>query len=132
MTEQEMYSMVLHERKSIRNNDATKEWLMRVIGGWIYYRQQLLQTRGLPPQILETATFVPEQEQKIISLQDHEESILSKHDILDKEIEDWLNENYDESHKKNSLRKHLKVDEPYLCDDYYRKEEYLKYLKSKE
>jgi len=48
MTEQEMYSMVLHERKSIRNNDATKEWLMRVIGGWIYYRQQLLQTRGLP------------------------------------------------------------------------------------
>jgi len=31
MTEQEMYSMVLHERKSIRNNDATKEWLMRVI-----------------------------------------------------------------------------------------------------
>jgi hypothetical protein len=65
-------------------------------------------------------------------LQDHEESLLSKHDILDKEIEDWLNENYDESHKKNSLRKHLKVDEPYLCDDYYRKEEYLKYLKSKE
>ena len=132
MTEQELYAMELHEKKNIRSSGTITEWVLRVIGGWIYYHQNLVPQRTAGNILVETATFVPEQEPQIISVNEPDLNILRLHDILDKEIEDWLDENYDESHKKNSLRKHLKVDEPYLCDDYYLKKEYLKYLKSKE
>lgn len=47
---------------------------------------------------------------------------------LDKIIDAWLNGNYDFNHKKNSLRKHLGVNEVSQCDDLELKKKYWVYL----
>lgn len=52
-----------------------------------------------------------------------------KHERLDKTINAWLDENYEPSHKLNSIRKHLKVDNVNDCQDAELKQRYLKYLK---
>lgn len=66
MTEQELIEMPLHSKVSIYNNGITKEWVTRVVGGWIYSRQQFIDNRGTSRPadtvtlMFETATFVPE------------------------------------------------------------------------
>ena len=40
MTEQSLLEMKIHERKYIQtNHPQIKEWIVRVVGGWIYHRQ---------------------------------------------------------------------------------------------
>jgi hypothetical protein len=131
MTKQELYAMELHEKKNIRSGGTVTEWVLRVVGGWIYYHQNLVPQCITSNILVETATFVPEQESQIISVNEPDLNILRLHDILDMEINNWLSENYDEKHRLNSLRHHLGVDEPYLCENYKRKQDYLKYLKDK-
>lgn len=56
-------------------------------------------------------------------------SVYKKHKELDKLINNWLDENYDEKHKKFSIRKHLDgAEEVGECLDYDLKCEYYKYL----
>lgn len=59
---QELLNMKLHEKKSLSSSltGQTKEWILRVHGGWIYYRQQFYAHQKRPDTIFETATFVPE------------------------------------------------------------------------
>lgn len=132
----ELYNMRLHEKKSFSNNtNQTKEWVLRVVGGWIYYRQQFIQRRSCEvPQVFETATFVPEPIERVMSIntQDTRARIVElRNSILNHQIETWLDENYDEQHKLNSLRKHLNVDDVSKCLDPDRKKSYLEYLQSK-
>jgi hypothetical protein len=59
----------------------------------------------------------------------YEKPIVSRaHVELDKIINAWLDENYDLNHKKNSVKKHLKVDEVSECDDLELKKRYWAYL----
>jgi hypothetical protein len=61
ITKQQLMEMKLHERLSISESSATKQWIMRVIGGWIYYRQHFIkESRQEPLQLIENSTFVPE------------------------------------------------------------------------
>ena len=63
MTQKELYDMNLHEKRGFSSNTKqTKEWVLRVIGGWIYYRQQFIEGSRQcdAPRITEIATFVPE------------------------------------------------------------------------
>jgi hypothetical protein len=132
----ELYNMNLHEKRGFSSNtNQTKEWILRVVGGWIYYRQQFIQRRSCEvPQVFETATFVPEPIERVkpINTQDTRARIVElRNSILNHQIEMWLDENYDEQHKLNSLRKHLNVDDVSKCLDPDRKKSYLEYLQSK-
>lgn len=61
MTEQDLINMKLHEKKAMQSNTETvKQWILRVIGGWIYYRQVYINHRTRDDTFFETATFVPE------------------------------------------------------------------------
>jgi hypothetical protein len=132
----ELYNMNLHEKRGFSSNtNQTKEWILRVVGGWIYYRQQFIQRRSCEvPQVFETATFVPEPIERVMSIntQDTRARIVEmRNNILNHQIETWLDKNYDEQHKLNSLRKHLNVDDVSKCLDPDRKKSYLEYLQSK-
>ena len=52
-----------------------------------------------------------------------------KHERLDKIINAWLDENYEQKHKINSIRKHLNVDNISDCQSLEQKQRYLRYLK---
>lgn len=61
MTEQDLIDMKLHEKKAMQSNtEVVKQWILRVVGGWIYYRQVYIQHRTRDDLFVETATFVPE------------------------------------------------------------------------
>lgn len=64
MTEQDLLKMKLHDRLSVSNTGQTTQWILRVIGGWIYYRQTTINaqrgTSNFPFDLHSTATFVPE------------------------------------------------------------------------
>ena len=54
-----------------------------------------------------------------------------KHEKLDKIISAWLDENYEQKHKINSIRKHLNVDNISDCQNLEQKQRYLRYLRGK-
>ena len=54
-----------------------------------------------------------------------------KHERLDKIINAWLDENYEQKHKINSIRKHLNVDNISDCQNLEQKQRYLRYLRGK-
>lgn len=61
MTEQSLLEMKIHERKNIQtNHPQIKEWIVRVVGGWIYHRQVFHKNTKKPDVLFETATFVPQ------------------------------------------------------------------------
>ncbi len=58
MTKQELLDMSLHETKVVTECKNLSVCIMRVVGGWIYYRTHFSKKEPL----LETGVFVPEPE----------------------------------------------------------------------
>ena len=115
------------------------DWILRVPGGWIYYHREVITrqttTQYEQPQIALSITsqFVPEPPEKEVKIiqfpQEH--NLDATHNFLNRSINEYLEENYDEPHRKNSIKKHLSVEKVEDCKNIRIKMSYLQYLKGR-